>query len=102
MKLAVAAVQLAAAGGDTARILQIFADHFGVPALLSIDTPPTIRHFSIDEHWLADHGEAYPMVHVIVNYNYTEYRCNYDGLTAWRNHFYAHPYTIIHWHANYP
>ena len=100
MKLAIAAIQLAATDGDTGRILQIFADYFGVPALLSIDTPPTVRHFSIDEHWLTDYGGNYPMVHVIVNYNYTEYRCDYEGLTARLNHFYAHPFTILHWHAN--
>lgn len=102
MKLTVAAVQLAAAGGDTARILQIFADHFGVPQLLSIDTPPKIRHFSVGEYWPTGHGQAYPMAHVIVNYNYTEYRCDYEGLTARFNHFYGQPYTIVYWHANYP
>lgn len=100
MKLTVAAIQLAAADGDTARILQIFAEHFGVPQLVSIDAPPRIRHFSIDEHWLTDYGGKYRMAHVIVNYNYTEYRCDYEGLTARQNHFYAYPYTILYWHAN--
>lgn len=100
MKLAIAAIQMAAADGDTARILQIFADHFGVPQLSQIDTPPTIRHFHIDDYWLTNYEKPYPMAHVIVNYNYTEYRCDYEGLTARLNHFFAHPYAILHWHAN--
>lgn len=98
MKLAAVAIQDAAHAYAWDELLEIFADHFGVPAIRNLPPSPRVYSFSLKEYWLTDYEEPYPMAHVVIDVDRDRYTCDFDGLRVVRSSYsYSYPFTVKFW-----